>query len=323
MATSSRARLALHRCAIGLSAATLFLIFVGGLVTSTGSGLAVPDWPLSFGQVFPRMVGGVFYEHGHRMVAATVGFATLVFVIAVWRLEPRRSVRWLALAAIGTVLTQGLLGGLTVILLLPPAVSSAHACLAQAFLCLTVALAVTTNPEWEDAGPIRHGTRDGGTPTLATLTRATAAAVYGQLMLGAIMRHTGAGLAIPDFPLAFGGLVPPFDRPGVAIHFAHRMGALVVLVLVAWTALAIRTRAAREPRLTRPAVTAAILVALQVTLGALTVWTRKAVLPTTAHVAVGAALLATTFLLALRAGRLAPVSRDLASPVLARREIAA
>ena len=323
MAASPRARLVLHRCAIGLSAATLFLIFVGGLVTSTGSGLAVPDWPLSFGQVFPRMVGGVFYEHGHRMVAATVGFATVLLTIAVWRIDPRRSVRWLALGAIGTVVAQGLLGGLTVILLLPPAVSSAHACLAQAFLCLTVALAVTTNPEWETSGPIRHGTHDSGTPTLGTLTRATAAAVYGQLMLGAIMRHTGAGLAIPDFPLAFGGLVPPFDRPGVAIHFAHRLGAAVVLLLVAWTALAVRARAAREPRLTRPALAAALLVCLQVTLGALTVWTRKAVLPTTAHVVVGAALLATTFLLALRASRLAPAAQRASAPVLARREIAA
>ncbi len=323
MAGTPRARIALHRFAIGVSAATLFLIFVGGLVTSTGSGLAVPDWPLSFGQVFPRMVGGVLYEHGHRMVATTVGFATGFLTIAVWRVDTRRSVRWLALAAIGTVIAQGLLGGLTVILLLPPAVSSAHACLAQAFLCLTVALAVTTNPRWEEAGPIRHGTRDGGTPPLTLLTRITAAAVYAQLILGAIMRHTGAGLAIPDFPLAFGGLVPPFDRPGVGIHFAHRMGALVVLGLVTWTALAVRARAAREPRLTRPALVAAALVAVQVMLGALTVWTQKAVLPTTAHVAVGAALLATTFLLALRAGRLAPVPCAVSSPLLVGRESAA
>src|ERR671913_448125 len=109
-----------HRFAIFTATATWVLIFVGGLVTSTGSGLAVPDWPLSFGQFFPRMVGGVFYEHGHRMVAAAV-------------------------------IAQGLLGGLTVVLLLPPAVSVAHACLAQAFLCLTVTIAVITRPGWSPA----------------------------------------------------------------------------------------------------------------------------------------------------------------------------
>lgn len=303
----------LHRFAIALAGATLLLIFVGGLVTSTGSGLAVPDWPLSFGQVFPRMVGGVFYEHGHRMVAAAVGFATLVFAIAVWLCERRRTVRLLALAAIATVVAQGLLGGLTVILLLPPAVSVAHACLAQAFLCLTVALAVVTDPRWETLQPVRGRSES----SVATLTLITVIAVYVQLILGAIMRHTGAGLAIPDFPLAFGALVPPFERPGVGIHFAHRLGAVAVTMLVAWSAAVVRTHYAADRRLTRPAFVAALLVIVQVSLGAATVWTEKAVLPTTAHVAVGAALLATTFVLALRCARLAPSSRRAAAPLLA------
>jgi cytochrome c oxidase assembly protein subunit 15 len=192
--------------------------------------------------------------------------------------------------------------------------------LAQAFLCLTVAIAVTTNPQWETVAPVGQ---DRGAPPLALLTRATACAVYLQLILGAIMRHTGAGLAIPDFPLAFGRLVPPFDHPGVAIHFAHRLGAVVVLALVAWTAIAVCTRVAREPRLVRPALAAAGLVVLQVGLGAFTVWSHKAVLPTTAHVAVGGALLATTFLLALRASRLVPLSRTASSALLAGREMAA
>jgi len=244
----ARTRLGLHRFATAVAGATLVLIFVGGLVTSTGSGLAVPDWPLSFGQLFPRMVGGVFYEHGHRLVAGTVGLATLVLTITVWLVDRRRSVRFVALAAIGAVIAQGLLGGLTVLLLLPPAVSVAHACLAQAFLCLTVALAAMTSPAWDDGRRLT----DDGAPSIALLTRVTAAAVYAQLILGAVMRHTGAGLAIPDFPLAFGALVPPFDRPGVAIHFAHRMGAVVVLALVAWTASTIRARHPRQRRLRRP-----------------------------------------------------------------------
>jgi cytochrome c oxidase assembly protein subunit 15 len=316
---AARARLRLHRFATAVAGATFVLIFVGGLVTSTGSGLAVPDWPLSFGQFFPRMVGGVLYEHGHRLVAGTVGLATLVLTVAVWVVDRRRSVRSIALAAIGAVVAQGVLGGVTVLLLLPPAVSVAHACLAQAFLCLTVALAAMTNPRWE-SDPQRS---DDGTPSLVLLTRVTAATVYAQLILGAVMRHTGAGLAIPDFPLAFGRLLPPFDRSGVAIHFAHRLGALVVLALVAWTAITVRSRHPHERRLQRPALLACALVGLQITLGALTVWSAKAVLPTTAHVAVGAALLATTFLLALRAPRLLAVARSTAAPLLARGGIAA
>ncbi len=315
----ARTRLGLHRFATAVAGATLVLIFVGGLVTSTGSGLAVPDWPLSFGQLFPRMVGGVFYEHGHRLVAGTVGLATLVLTITVWLVDRRRSVRFVALAAIGAVIAQGLLGGLTVLLLLPPAVSVAHACLAQAFLCLTVALAAMTSPAWDDGRRLT----DDGAPSIALLTRVTAAAVYAQLILGAVMRHTGAGLAIPDFPLAFGALVPPFDRPGVAIHFAHRMGAVVVLALVAWTASTIRARHPRERRLRRLALLACALVVLQITLGAVTVWSGKAVLPTTLHVAVGAALLATTFLLALRAGRLIAVTQPSAPPLVAPRGVAA
>jgi cytochrome c oxidase assembly protein subunit 15 len=315
----ARTRLRLHRFATAVAGATLVLIFVGGLVTSTGSGLAVPDWPLSFGQLFPRMVGGVFYEHGHRLVAGTVGLATLVLTITVWLVDRRRSVRLVALAAIGAVIAQGLLGGLTVLLLLPPAVSVAHACLAQAFLCLTVALAAMTSPAWDDGRRLT----DDGAPSIALLTRVTAATVYGQLILGAVMRHTGAGLAIPDFPLAFGALVPPFERPGVAIHFAHRMGAVVVLALVAWTASTIRARHPGERRLHRPALLACALVVLQITLGAVTVWSGKAVLPTTLHVAVGAALLATTFLLALRAGRLIAVAQPSAAPFVAPRGVAA
>jgi cytochrome c oxidase assembly protein subunit 15 len=304
---SRRTPRALHAFAMLLAGATLALIFVGGLVTSTGSGLAVPDWPLSFGQFFPRMVGGVFYEHGHRMVATTVGFLTVVLAAWTWLVDVPALVRRLALAAVGVVIAQGLLGGLTVIFLLPPAISVAHACLAQAFLCVTVVLTVVTNPEWT---PARRPPAD---PSLVRLTMATAGVVYGQLILGAIMRHTGAGLAIPDFPLALGRVIPPFDAAGVPIHFAHRLGAGAVTGMVAWsTARIVRTRAA-DAKLLRPALLAAGLVATQISLGALTIWTRKAVLPTTAHVAVGAAILATTVLLATRARRAAPATQPAAA----------
>jgi cytochrome c oxidase assembly protein subunit 15 len=314
---SSRAQLWLHRFAIVLAGATLALIFVGGLVTSTGSGLAVPDWPLSFGRFFPPMVGGVFYEHGHRLVAASVGLLTVLFAVAAWLVAAPAGVRRLALVAVAVVVAQGVLGGLTVLLLLPTAISTAHACLAQAFLCLTVALAVITAPEWSGTIAVHADSR----APLATLAPIAAAATYVQLVLGAVMRHSGAGLAIADFPLAFGRLVPPFDAPGVAIHFAHRVGALVVTALVAATAGAALARHRDDPALVRPAVLAAALVTVQLSLGALTIWTRKAVLPTTLHVLVGAALLATMIVLALRARSAAPASRRVHASLLARQQV--
>ena len=284
----------IHRFAVLTSAATLVLIFVGGLVTSTGSGLAVPDWPLSYGQVFPPMVGGVFYEHGHRMVAAAVGFMMTVLAVWIFLREKRRYVGWVAAAALAAVIAQGMLGGLTVLLLLPPAVSVLHACLAQAFFCLTVALAVMTGPGWP---------AEAGRPTPRGLhgwAAAATAAIYFQLILGAVMRHTGAGLAIPDFPLALGHVVPPLGDAKVAIHFAHRVWALVVVLLIAHVvARALKSPAGSSLRL--PAVFMAALALLQVGLGAFTVLSAKAVVPTTAHVATGAALLGASLVLTLRA----------------------
>jgi cytochrome c oxidase assembly protein subunit 15 len=277
--------------------ATLLLIFVGGLVTSTGSGLAVPDWPLSFGQVFPPMVGGVLFEHGHRMAAAFVGMLTVTLVVLLSHWEPRAWVRWLSRGALFTVIVQGLLGGLTVLLRLPTAVSVAHACLAQVFLCLTVSIAVCTAPQWQTR---RGGWVDHTTPSLHVLTRVTIVVVFLQLILGALMRHTGAGLAIPDFPLAFGRVVPPFTSQGVVIHFLHRVGAVVVAVAIAWPVLRVFKAFGVEPSLRRPALALAGLLLVQLSLGALTIWTQRAVTPMTAHVAVGAAVLATSVLLALR-----------------------
>src|SRR5262249_10200268 len=137
-----------HRFALFTAAATFVLIFVGGLVTSTGSSLAVPDWPLSYGQFFPPMVGGILYEPGHRMVAGMVAALTAALAIWTWWEEPRSSVRWLGVAAFVAILLQAVLGGVTVLLRLPTAVSVSHAALAQAFFCLVVALALITGPDW-------------------------------------------------------------------------------------------------------------------------------------------------------------------------------
>jgi heme a synthase len=288
----------LHRFAVLTAGATFVLLFIGGLVTSTGSGLAVPDWPLSFGMVFPPMVGGVLFEHGHRLAASAVGVLTVA--LALWTVvgDQRPAVRALGLLALLAVVLQGVLGGVTVLYKLPLAVSVTHACLAQVFFCLTVMLAVLTGTGWS-APRARHAPA-----SLPVLTGVTAALVFVQLVLGALMRHMGAGLAIPDFPLAFGRLVPPLVTPHITVHFAHRIGALVVTVAVATTVAGVLRRG-RDPWLRRPALLATGLVVLQVALGALTIWSRRAVLPTTLHLTVGAALLATCLVLTLRASRVA------------------
>jgi heme a synthase len=288
-----RSDLVLHRYTLGLAAATLVLIFVGGLVTSTGSGLAVPDWPLSYGKLFPPMVGGVLFEHGHRMVAAAVGFLTFVLAVWVWRRPTRPWVRRLATLALVVVIGQGVLGGITVLFLLPPAVSIAHAGLAQVFFCLTIALVAVTSPAWTEE---RTRIAD---PGIRRLANATTAVVYGQILLGAWMRHTGSGLAIPDFPLAYGRLVPPFFTRQILIHFAHRAGAVVVVVFVAWLATRILTRHREEPALARAAWTLICALLLQILLGAETIWSSRGVLPTTLHVAGGAATLAAALWLRL------------------------
>src|SRR5688572_8936582 len=146
----------LHRYAKLVTASTVLLIAAGGMVTSTGSGLSVPDWPNTYGWFmfsFPveKWVGGIFYEHSHRLIASTVGFLTVILAVWTWRVEPRAWVRWMGVGALVAVVLQGLLGGLTVLLLLPAPVSIGHAGLAQIFFCLTLALALVTSPSWKSA----------------------------------------------------------------------------------------------------------------------------------------------------------------------------
>lgn len=165
---------------------TFLLIIVGGLVTSTKSGLSVPDWPLSYGKLMPPMVGGIRYEHTHRMIASLVG--TMTFVLTLWLgfKESRPWVRWIGIAAFGTVVLQGILGGLTVLYLLPAQISIFHACLAQTFFVLAVSLAFFTSREWfvqemrvsDDFSGLRR--------SLWMMI----ALVYLQLILGATLRHT-------------------------------------------------------------------------------------------------------------------------------------
>lgn len=310
MTTLSAGHKWLHRYAIVVSVCTFCLIIAGGLVTSTDSGLAVPDWPLSYGQLMPPMVGGIFYEHGHRMVATFVGFLTTILAFWLWKAEDRRWVRTLGWIALGAVIAQGVLGGLTVLFLLPTAISVAHATLAQSFFSLTVVIAMVTSQAFRghsapEFWPVAHTRR------LAILTTA---AIFLQLVLGALMRHTKSGMAIPDFPLVYGGLIPPldstamesikeyrlyFDLPAVElyqlwIHFAHRLGALITTLLVLLTFSHTISTYKTVHKMREPALLLVVLVIMQALLGALTVWSGKAIEVTTAHVAMGALLLGTS-----------------------------
>src|SRR5712692_1414184 len=137
-----------HRFAVLVACATFFLIVAGANVTSHDAGLATSDWPLSNGQFFPKMVGNLFWEHGHRLVATTVGMLTIALAVCLQVRERRSWVKRLGWIALAGVIAQGLLGGLTVKLNLPLAVSAAHATLAQLFFLTTVSLAVFTSRSW-------------------------------------------------------------------------------------------------------------------------------------------------------------------------------
>src|SRR5215216_5717971 len=238
----------LNRFAILVACATFFLIIAGALVTSHDAGLATPDWPLSNGQVFPKMVGNLFWEHGHRMVATTVGILTIVLMIYILRKEKRDWVRKLGIFALVAVIAQGLLGGLTVKMMLPLAVSSAHATLAQLFFCTMVSLSVFTAPGWREPRP---SVEEQGRLPLRYLCVATAAAILTQLVLGATLRHSATW--DQHLPLS--------------LLLTHLAGALVVTLLLCSTIVTTVMRHRGETYLTRPALVAATLLVVQLFLG--------------------------------------------------------
>lgn len=176
----------LHRYAVLLVVCTLFLVIAGASVTSNEAGLSVPDWPLSYGRLMPEMTGGVFYEHGHRMIATTVGFMTIILAVWLWRVEPRAWLRRLGWIALATVIFQGILGGITVLYLLPKVISIAHACLAELFFSLTAAIVLFTSPAWKRGAEM---VEDSGWPSLRSMAVVTPVVVLAQVALGAAYRH--------------------------------------------------------------------------------------------------------------------------------------
>jgi cytochrome c oxidase assembly protein subunit 15 len=276
--------------------AALVVITAGALVTSNDAGLSVPDWPTSFGYLVkvPHFVGGIRYEWSHRMVAGTL--VTLTLTIALWTLlvERRRWLRWLAVAAFSTVIAQAILGGLTVLFFQPPAVSTAHATVAQTFFCFAVAIALFTGRKWVEEQP--QVEFDQRLPRLFRLTLLSIFVLYVQLILGGMFRHHGMS------------------------WWPHVVNAVIVSFVLTWTAIRALSVYSQIEAVRRPAIIMLSLLITQLCLGFIAfltrvAWGKAAVQPelpmvaaTVAHVAVGALLLATTVVLAIQVWRHVPVA---------------
>jgi len=286
-----------HRFALLVVCATFFLIIAGANVTSHDAGLATSDWPRSNGTFFPKMVGNLFWEHGHRMVATAVGLLTIVLAVYLQLRERRPWVKRLGWIALAGVIAQGLLGGLTVKMNLPLVVSAAHATLAQLFFLITVSLAVFTSRSW--MAPAAGVAKDGDSVSLRALGIVALAVILTQLVLGATLRHS----ATWDEDLPTGLLL------------AHVGGSIVVTLVLGATVATVMWRRRTEKYLTRPALTVAALLFIQLLLGLAAYITRAAspydpqpltpmVAVTVAHVACGALVFATTIVLTLRVFRI-------------------
>ena len=292
----------LNRFAILVACATFFLIIAGALVTSNDAGLATADWPLSNGSFFPRMVGNLFWEHGHRMIATTVGMLTLALAVYIRLREKREWVWQLALFAVIAVCAQGLLGAITVKYLLPLGVSTAHATLAQLFFCTTVAIAVFTSRSWIEAQPLNE---EQGVVPLRHLYTVALATIFVQLILGATLRHSAR-----------------WDQHlPVELILAHIGGAVAVTLALGSAAITTLRRHNDQPFLARPAIAALGLLTAQLFLGVASYLTRldspnepqplnPMITITVAHVACGALVFVTTIILTLRTYRVLPAMKD-------------
>lgn len=290
---------------------TFVLIIAGALVTSNDAGLSVPDWPTSFGSLYkiPHMVGGVRFEHTHRMIAEFVGLLTIIIAVWTWRTDKRRWMKALGIGALGTVIAQGVLGGLTVLFYLPPPISSAHAALGQTFFCIVVAIAIFTGRRWVEEVPQVES--DNSHPTLVTQTLLSIFVLYMQLLLGALFRHHGLS------------------------WWPHVLNAVAVAFVLTWTAIRALSVYSRIDAVKVPAILLLTLLIAQLCLGFVAFLTRVAwghdavqpelpmVVSTVAHVAVGALLLATAVILAIQVWRHVPVAFEERIPGDARKPVAA
>lgn len=280
-----------HRFAVATAIATFALLVIGGLVHPTGSSLACPDWPLCNGQFFPPMRGGVLYEHGHRLAALTVSFLTVALCVLVFRQRREPSLRAMALGAVLLVGLQAGLGALTVIYKLPLLVSASHLATSMAFFSLVITLAHRLRPDATFAPALPR-----------RLVGLATAAVYLQIVLGALVRHTGSALACgTDIGLCQGRLWPAWGP--AQVHMLHRLSGYLVAALVIAAALSAWRATAGGPSLRRRlALAAPLLVVTQVALGLLTVASWVSLTVVSLHLATGAALLAMLLTLFIQLG---------------------
>lgn len=269
---------------------TLGLILLGGIVHSSGSSLACPDWPLCYGQVFPEMKGGVAIEHSHRLLATSIGLLTILLVLVAGRRRTQDPVSYrLAWLALGLVAGQGLLGGITVLYRLPTIISTAH--LATSMLFFATLLWIMLRNFF---GPI---------PAAALYRRnqvwirISLIVLYLQIVLGGLVRHTGAGLACPDIPFCYGSWWPTGLHVMSQLQMAHRYGAVLTALFVVASVFFLLCDERRDKRADFFVLNAVLLLVLQIGLGFLSVWARLAMTVVTAHLAGAALLLATLVVL--------------------------
>jgi heme a synthase len=319
----------LHYFAVLTTVVTFPLIFIGGLVTSHDAALAVPDWPTTYGYnmfFFPwkKMVGGIFYEHSHRLIASLVGMLTIILAVWIQVREPRAWLRRLGWIALGLVIFQGVLGGLRVVML-KKEIAIFHACIAQLFFCLMAAIAFFTSRWWMERS--KEIPRSIGLPVYR-LAVGFCCLIFLQLILGATMRHTNAGLAIPDFPLMYGKVVPPLDASALeqvnetrvwklglervtffqlGVHLLHRLGAVLIGLGTLYLIRVIWRQCSNVPSLKQWGIVLLVLFVVQFGLGMSVIWTSKAADIATAHVAVGALVFVVSVLIALTCYKLLAV----------------
>jgi cytochrome c oxidase assembly protein subunit 15 len=301
----------LHRFAVLTAVATFLLLGAGGLVTSHEAGMSVPDWPNSYGYnmfAFPisKWTGGIFYEHTHRLWASAVGLMTTILAVWIWLKDSRRWMKWLGLAAFLGVVAQGVLGGLRVTLKMD-GLGVLHGVVGQTFFVLMCTIAFFTSGIWQKISGRKLSVPRG----LRTLVLATTILIFFQLILGATMRGQHAGLAIPDFPTAYGKIWPDTSAAAVArynadssnaniitafqiiLQMVHRLVALAIFICVAACAVTAWRQMGGRDALTKFAFFWLALIVAQIGLGAWTIWSNKAADIATMHVLVGALSLVT------------------------------
>lgn len=298
-----------HWFTVSVACLAFLLLIAGGLVTSNNAGLAVPDWPTSFGSIYkiPPMVGGVKFEHGHRMIAEVVGLLTIAVAIWTWRVDKRRWMRGLTLGAVAGVIFQGILGGLTVRNFLPPAISTAHAVVGQSMFCVLAAVAVFTSRSWRQE-PVQRITRKEAQPLLRHCWMLIGF-LYLQLILGAAFRHVWT---------KWGPHAANHWPAQKIIHlflYPHIVNALLVSALVIYVAWRAISKHSSIPHLQRPALWLLVLLVVQLLLGFSAYVTRvvqgidelqptaKLVVTTVAHLGIGALMMAFTAIVTIQAYR--------------------